>query len=538
VLTPSRREFLRILGSGIGVALLTACSSAAPRTTAGTAVATTPAPTGGTTSSTSATAGGPRPRGTLRVGALGDLQNLEPHITGLNTDTIYHVWDKLLEYDDKLQPQPRLAESWDVSGDGKQIVLHLRQGVQWHSGREFTSQDVVWNFNRIKTDPAVGGTGFPNLVAPLSAAETPDANTVVMRAEGPWPGVFNLLSLLNIADPVSMGSLNAKTTAIGTGPFQFVEWVQGDHLTLKKNPTYWRGGKPYLDGVTYSLFTDPQAMVTALEAGSIDVADMPPLRDTARLQKDTQYTVLFNQTTGNKYVLSLQTKQAPTDNKVFRQALQYALDRPRIVDTVLLGIGVPSQIPFTPTSPGYDPAKDRFYAFDLDKARALVTSSGISNPTLDFNYATTSAEWSRIGQLYQADLAKIGVTLNLKPVEPVAGSAMLRARSFNGAYASQSIFTQLHPAMFDGNPYYTMQPNNWANFNSPRLTQLMTGFVTETDQVRAKQYYSDFNDYLLDEAWNIVIATNVPREIATGKVHDLRYNMVEMFVQSDAWLSA
>ncbi len=133
-----------------------------------------------------------------------------PHITGLNTDTIYHVWDKLLEYDDKLQPQPRLAESWDV----------------------------VWNFKRIKTDPAVGGTGFPNLVAPLSAAETPDAYTVVMRAERPWPGVFNLLSLLNIGDPVSMGSPNANTTAVGTGPFQFVEWVQGDHLTLKKNPNY------------------------------------------------------------------------------------------------------------------------------------------------------------------------------------------------------------------------------------------------------------------------------------------------------------
>ncbi len=162
-------------------------------------------------------------------------------------------------------------------------------------------------------------------------------------------------------------------------------------------------------------------MVTALEAGSIDVADMPPLRDTARLQKDTQYTVLFNETTGNKYVLSLQTKQAPTDHKVFRQALQYALDRQRIVDTVLLGIGVPSQIPFTPTSPGYDAVKDRFYAFDLDKARALAASSGISSPTLAFNYSTTSAELSRIGQLYQADLAKISVTLNLKPVDPVAG---------------------------------------------------------------------------------------------------------------------
>ena len=168
-------------------------------------------------------------------------------------------------------------------------------------------------------------TGYPALVAPLSAVDTPDNYTVVLRSDSPWPGVFNLLALFNIADPVTLQGPNGSKTPVGTGPFKFAEYAQGDHLALTRNANYWSPDKPLVDGVTFSIYSDGQAMITNLEGGALDVANQPPLPDVVRLKSDSHYQVIFNDATGAKYVMILATNRPPTDNKFFRQALQYAL---------------------------------------------------------------------------------------------------------------------------------------------------------------------------------------------------------------------
>src|ERR671932_430289 len=230
----------------------------------------------------------PRPGGILRQGNLGDLPTLDGNFLN-GQSTIYPVWDRLVELDPQLNPKGILAETWDVDDKYTRIALHLHKGVQWHTGRELTADDVAWNIKRVSSDPKVAGGGFYNWMSQtLTGIESADKSTVVLLAERSWPAVFDTLSLLSIIDPVTFESAGPSKPT-GTGPFTFAEYVQGDHFTLKKNPNYWQTGKPYLDGIEIKIFSDPQSMITALEAGALDLVLAPPIRDVARLSRDPRF---------------------------------------------------------------------------------------------------------------------------------------------------------------------------------------------------------------------------------------------------------
>jgi peptide/nickel transport system substrate-binding protein len=428
-----------------------------------------------------------------------------------------------------------LAESFEMSTDGKQLKLTLRQGVQFQTGRDFTSEDVKWTLTRLKTDPVVAVTGFYTQIGPMSSVETIDKYTVVLKSDDPWPGVFDLLALMSVVDPVTMQGPDAKTHPVGTGPFAFGEWVQGDHLRLLKNKNYWAPNHPYLDEIYFQIFNDPQAMVTAFEAGAIDVANKLPLVDAARLRQDPKFQVLIASTGGTRFALFFNVLQPPTDNQHFRQAMLYAIDRKRIVDTVLKGIGAASDLPFAPGSPAYDVTRDSFYAFNLDKARSLVEDSGVANPTLDFNYSAVSRESAGMAQIYQADLAKIGVTLNLKPLDPVALNANSRSRNFNGEMTGFIPLGQVSPTQQAFNPYFSPVVS-FSGFKSDTLTQLADALMHEVDTAKQKQVYANWSDYVLDQAWASTIATSSPLAALTPKLHDLKYTQVEMLDYSGAWL--
>ncbi len=464
----------------------------------------------------------------MRVGILGDIPSLDPHqLTPPVPDVTFSVWDRLLEYDPKLTPLPLLAESWDMSSDGKQIKLTLRQGVQFHTGREMTSDDVKWTFTRLRTDPVVAVTGFYTQSAPMASVDTLDKYNLVLKSDDAWPGVYDLLALMSVVDPVTMQGPNAKTQAVGTGPFKFVEWVQGDHLRLVRNDQYWSAGKPLLDELYFQIFRDPQAMVTALEAGAIDAANKPALVDASRLQSDQNHQVLIAQTGGTRYSFVFDTLSAPCDNQQVRQAMAYAIDRERIVNSVLYGIGSSCDLPFAPSSPAYDAAKDQFYAFNLDKAQMLLEASGVSNPSVDFNYSSVSAEWAGIAQIYQSDLDKIGVTLNLKSLDPVTLNTQLRSHAYTGVMTGTNSLGQVSPTQLAFSPYYSPLVS-FSGFKSDMLVQLADHLQHEVDPAAQKQVYADWTDYVLDQVWAGQIATSLPVTATTSQVQGLVYNQLEM----------
>ena len=152
-------------------------------------------------------------------------------------------------------------------------------------------------------------------------------------------------------------------------------------------------------------------MMTQLEAGAIDLVLAPPIRDVARLSKDPRFVITFHDYSGGANLVFVQAKDGagPTTNKLFRQALNAAIDRKRWADAVLLGYGKPKTLPLAPPNPGYDSARDQALSFDLDKAKSLLQQSGVGTPPLEVIWNATAVDNATVMQIYQQDLAKIGL---------------------------------------------------------------------------------------------------------------------------------
>jgi peptide/nickel transport system substrate-binding protein len=512
----SRRAFLRVTLSTAGGALLTAC---------GRGPLIPSAPTSSQSAATSGTATeAPTKRagGRLRSAIQADIPNVEPHtISPSAYDTIWQAFDRLTAYDARLQAQPMLAESWDIGSDYKQIKLNLRKGVQFHTGREFTSDDVKYNFLRVR-DPK-----FSTLATQSSwwsSIETPDKYTVVLKSDVPRPLAFDSFEYFNMADRETLEGPDAKSKAVGTGPFVFEEWVPGDHIRLVKNKNYWHSGRPYLDEINIRIVRDAQAMIAQLEGGSVDLIFTPSWTDFARVQSTGSFHGIIHPYTGSWYTIGWNVLNPPIDQKLVRQALNYALNRPRFTETLLLGFGEPKSLPWLPNSPAYEADKKNFYAFDLDRARALLKQAGVGSFETEILVGPDFPELHDFAQIFQADLAKIGVALAIKRVESAAFFDAINNRKYAGMYMIVTGRTQLQPGsvLFGAG----LNPNvNNSGFKSDRYTQLVSATAAETDSRRAKQIFSELNDLLLDEAFCLALSARSPRLLVRNSVHDLGFTL-------------
>ena len=209
----SRRAALQLVVSGAGLALLAACGvpqvPASPATSAPTAA---PQPASATavppaaanvvaTAPAKPAASQPKTGGTIRFAATADVPNLDGHQrSAALTDTVWTAYDRLIQYDADGKVQPMLAESWDLSSDYKQIKFNLRKGVQFHTGRELTSDDVKWNILRAR-DPKVASGSYVTWSSWFTGIETPDKNTLLLTTDAPRPSMFDFFEWLNILDP-------------------------------------------------------------------------------------------------------------------------------------------------------------------------------------------------------------------------------------------------------------------------------------------------------------------------------------------------
>jgi peptide/nickel transport system substrate-binding protein len=475
----------------------------------------------------------------LRSAITADLANLEPHVILPNAyESLWLVFDRLTAYDANLKPQPMLAESWDFSTDFKQLKLNLRKNVQFHNGRELTSDDIKWNLLRVR-DPKVGASvGFRNPSNWFTGIETPDKYTIVLTTDEPHPTVFDMFEYFNIIDRDTAAGPNAKTQAMGTGPFTFGEWAQGDHLSFKRNPNYWQAGKPYLDEVRVNILPDLQAQVTQLEAGALDLIKTPPLRDFARLKADPsgKYQTLLHPASAQHFLLGANTLSPPLDNKQVRQALNYAVNRQRFADTVLLGTSQVEALPWLPSSLAYDPSKQ--IPFDLDKARSLLSAAGASNFSLDIYPFIDFPELFDFCLIYQADLASLGITLNVKRVDLTNWLDEVNNRKYAGLYVTINTLAQMEPVtMLTQGRAYDPTGNN-SGYKDDHYAQLISAAQTEPDPQKRKQLYAQLNDIILDEAFSMTLVSSPPRIAYRAALHDVGYTLHEAFSYTNAWLSA
>jgi peptide/nickel transport system substrate-binding protein len=478
----------------------------------------------------------PRRGGTLRFGQIGDFSTLEGQTIGANGayDHLFTVWDRLIVTDPNQQIQPMLAESWEIADDWRQFSFNLRKGVQFHSGRELTADDVKWSLLRIQ-DPKINSV-LTGRIAPMTAVDAPDKYTVVVRASRPWVEAFDLFEQATIIDPVTFQS-DGLTRPAGTGPFKFVEYAQGDHLRLVRNPNYWRSDLPYIDEIFVSIHADPQAAAVKLEAGTLDLVGASlPTTELLRLKKDPAYQVLINDRTGSSWIAFPNCTRAPTDNKLVRQALNYALDRRRMADAVWHGVEEPIALPWSAPSPAFDASKNAAFTFNLDTARALLAQAGVTSSHLDIIFATTAPEYATLAQIYQADLVAIGFDVALRPLEAATFLAARNNVDFQGVELAGHTLGHLKPA--SNTLGFSFGPErNAAGFKADAYSQLVGQVVTEIDPSKQQALYNQLNDYYLDESWALPIVRNPEHVAARLNVHGLRYDAHQALATAEVWLS-
>jgi len=372
----------------------------------------------------------------------------------------------------------------------------------------------------------------------ITDIQTPDKYTVVLVTEQPRPSLFDYLQFLNITDTETLQGPDAATKLVGTGPYTFVEWAQGDHVTLRKNSSYWKPGTPNLDELQFRIFGDPQAMVAQLEASAIDGAIAAPLRDLARLKDDPKYHYFPNRAAGTYTLIVANTTQPPLDKKEARQAINYALNRKRIADSVYLGLyGAPKALPWTPQNPAYDAAKANAYSFDLDKAKSLLQQAGASGAQFDMIMPAGSAEYASVAQIVQGDLATLGIHVNVRPLETAAFNQAGLSKQGFGLIQDGSLFAQLLPSAITVLSSFYQPSAPKTGLVSEQYTQLVNALGVELDPAKQKMLYDQLNDFLLDQSHIMPLVATTNSVLARANLNGVAWMSYEGIDMRSASLS-
>jgi peptide/nickel transport system substrate-binding protein len=440
----SRRGFIARIGLGVaalgGLPLLQACAPAAPASPTAApappaaapkpAGTTAPAPAAPTVAPTVTAAAAPKPAanatpalataagtpvlgGTLRTTLGAEPTSLDPHMGSslFNEDVRIHMFDALTEGTNQ-DVAPALAEKWD-SSDGKTWIFSLRPGVKFHDGTPLKSSMVKASIERV-LDPATGAGQVRGKVVQVAGVEAPDDGTVRITLKDP-NGAFPL----DIADISIIPPNFDETKPVGTGPFQFVEWVRNQRISLKKNPEYFRKGLPYLDGLTFQTVPDENQKIVLLQAGQVDFTDTIPLPRVKEVQQGGKINVISTEpgTSASSYFMPVNTRKAPLNNAKVRQAMNLALDREALLQ-VTFGFGTIKSSVVPPKSWAYNPNAISYDKRDVAKAKQLLAEAGLANGfSVELKHLTSRAEYIPMAQLFQANLADIGVKLTLVPKE-------------------------------------------------------------------------------------------------------------------------
>ncbi|MBV8717359.1 MAG: ABC transporter substrate-binding protein [Chloroflexi bacterium] len=403
-----RRELLGSSGGFFAALTLAACARSTP-----TAPSSTTAPAATTAPLATTKPAAASGRSQLVVAQTADMVTLDPPMyRARQTQNIHQMlYDTLVHRTDDLKDQGRLAESWEVV-DETTFKFKMRANARFHDGSPVTARDVKFSYDRT-LDPALKAPRA-GLLDNVASTDAPDDATVIVKTKTPDPLT---LTFLNYHAITPMAAVSANLDAflqkpIGAGPFMFQEWKKDERVVLSANPNYWDGA-PLVQTLIFRPIPDPSAMVAELESGGIDIAAEVPPAAFAGLKANPNLQALTAPSTTVHYV-GLNTRKPPLDNVNVRQALNMAIDKTAIINSVLVGLAVPVNGPLFPESRGYDPSL-KGYAFDVSAAKAMLKDAGAEaefSMQLDTTAATKEAAEAVAGQLKQ-----VGVTANVNVME-------------------------------------------------------------------------------------------------------------------------
>jgi peptide/nickel transport system substrate-binding protein len=415
----------------------TAPAAAAPTATAPGVAKPTVAPT---TAPAGAASGG-----NLVYGLSGDFDDtLDPQVTNFDTSirVTLNVCEPLVWEPEPGKFMPALAEKWEISPDATVYTFSLKKGVKFHDATPFNGAAVKFTFDRV-VDPATKAGQSHDQLGPYDHTEVLDDYTIKVVMKQPYaPLLTNLNGYLGIVSPSAvqkMGMADFARHPVGTGPFMFKEWVNKDHVTLVRNPDYTWGspmfkntGPARVDQVTFKIIPEPSVRTGTLKTGETHLIDEVDPLEYANLKNDKNFGMIMKGQPGSGWILMLNsTSTGAISDPAVRTAMEYAVDRDGVNQSVFQGLNKPAWSPLMRPTFAYDPSTEQIYSFDPEKAKQMLDAAGWTmgsdgirakdGKRLEIAFPIISRPRDNaMAQSVQASLHDVGIDLKVDPLERAA----------------------------------------------------------------------------------------------------------------------
>ena len=459
----------------------------------------------------------PTPGGTLIMALQQTPRHLNPAVqSGTATGQPgTQLFASLLRYDDGWEPQPYLAKSWEIAEDGLSVTINLVEGATFHDGAPITSEDVAFSIDTVKANHP-----FKSMFAPVTAVETPDANTAIIKLSEPHPALMLAMSsqLLSIIPKHVYGDgqdpkahpANSENV-VGSGPFKLVEFKRDQHVILERYDGYFLEGLPYLDKIVMRIMPEESSRAIALESGELMLSgfEQDP-RNLTRLKKNENLDVsnAGYAAIGPVNWLAFNTQaDGPTSDPIVRKAIATAVDREFILKALMLGTTGPALTGIHPGSPFYNESVEA-YDLDLDKANAMLDEAGyaagddgIRFPlTVDFGWPAMKP----YAEYMKPQLKKIGIDVTVRASADFPTWAK-RISNWEFDMTMDNVFNWGDPVIGVHRTYNSENIKAgviWSNtqqYSNARVDELMAAAGKTNDTEERKALYAEFQEIIADE---------------------------------------
>jgi peptide/nickel transport system substrate-binding protein len=400
--------------------------------------------------------GGGTEGGTVVVGMRSDFGSFNPITSSGQYDLElmnYALFTPLVQYDENLEVQPYLAESWELHGDTA-VTFRLRDDVRWHDGQPVTARDVEFTFNLAKNEQTASllGTAF---LAEVQSARVIDDRTISFRFARPhaqaledfwWPPLPR--HLLEGVAPAELRNAPFNRQPVGSGPFRFGEWRANERLVLVSNPDFPEalGGPAVAERVVFRVIPEAATMLTELITGSLHV-DIPLLPDQVRQVRDNADAELHSFPGRTIYYLGWNNARPPFDNAAVRRALAHAVDRQEIVDALLYGEGAIATSTIPPWHPLYPELEP--VTHNVEQAAQMLTQAGwqdrngdgirenAQGQPLRFTILSSDDALRRsVIEVLQSQLRRVGADAQIRVMEFQTMLQSHRSRDFDAVFTN------------------------------------------------------------------------------------------------------
>jgi peptide/nickel transport system substrate-binding protein len=458
----------------------------------------------------------PKRGGTLKLGLDGEIDTIDPHktVTIVGGQVITQIYEGLVRANPQLDGMvPLLAERWEQPNPTTH-VFYLRRGIRFHNGKELKAEDVTFSFERIM-DQKFASPRRPDFL-PVQKIEAVNDYTVRFTLSAPYGPFLTKLEALRVL-PNLPGNDFARQP-IGTGPFSFVEWVSGQHITLRRNNNYWVENQPYLAGVQFRPIPEPSTRVVALRTGDIDVMNAVPPKDVSTLEKDSKIKVYRVNGVVRDH-LGFQMQKAPfMNNPNLRLALSWATDRKTIADDILFGLAKPAWAPIPESHWAFNQKVRNAHGYDLDRARRYLAEANPKPSQIAIKVSPTYPDQIKMAELLQASLSQIGLRLNIVQLE---WSTWIREVVSQGDYESEIVLISggIDPDDFFYGWFKSGQVFNIWRYSDPRMDEMLEKARLSTVQKDRQALYFQIQEKLIADA---PLSHIIYRESVVPTTADLR----------------